>query len=60
MGLTRFFRLSVNPFGKREMNLFARDSFGFVRFLEAIPDKIGTYVGVCHPCRSPKRYCASA
>jgi len=44
------------------MDLLARESFGLVRFLEAVPDKIRTYVGVsnvCHPCCPPKRHCST-
>lgn len=56
---TRFFGLAVDPFGKREMDLLTREDFGLVRFFEAIPHKICTYVGVgyvCHPRCSPKRH----
>ena len=59
---TGLFGLAVDPLGDGEMDLLTRDGFGLVGFLEAVPDKVGTYVGVCyvsHTRRPPKRHRSS-
>jgi len=56
---TWFFRLALDPFGEREMDLLTREGFSLVGFLEAISDEIGAYVrirDVGHTRCSPKRH----
>lgn len=56
---TGLFRLSISPLGDGEMDFLTRKGFSLIRFLQAVSDQVGAYVGVgdiCHPRWTPERH----